>query len=104
VDKFCYLGDILSVDGNANAALEARIRIGWNKFRQLVQLLTSIDTTTTTIVLRLFWILSRATQVSWYQKAKTNLDLMEQEIASSSGICWAICKSAPHPRQITMPA
>jgi len=22
---------------------------------------------------------------------------------SGSGICWAICKSAPHPRQITMP-
>jgi len=25
VDKFCYLGDILSVDGDADAALEARI-------------------------------------------------------------------------------
>ena len=40
VDKFCYLGDMLSVDGDANAAVEARIRIGWNKFRQLVPLLT----------------------------------------------------------------
>ena len=28
-----------------------------------------------------------------------NLDLLEQEIVSGSGICWAICKSAPHPRQ-----
>ena len=36
VDKFCYLGDMLSVDGDADAAVEARIRIGWNKFRQLV--------------------------------------------------------------------
>jgi len=36
VDKFCYLGDTLSVDGDADAAVEARIRIGWNKFRQLV--------------------------------------------------------------------
>ena len=36
VDKFCYLGDILSVDGDADAAVEATIRIGWNKFRQLV--------------------------------------------------------------------
>ena len=36
VDKFCYLGDILSVDGDADAAVEVRIRIGWNKFRQLV--------------------------------------------------------------------
>ena len=27
VDKFC---DMLSVDGDADAAVEARIRIGWN--------------------------------------------------------------------------
>jgi len=42
--------------------------------------------------------------VSRYQKGKTrkvktNLDLLEQEIVSGSGICRAICKSAPHPRQ-----
>ena len=43
VDKFCYLGDMLSVDGDADAAVDARIRIGWNKFRQLVPLLTSKD-------------------------------------------------------------
>jgi len=42
VDKFCYLGDMLSVDGDVDAAVEARIRIGWNKFRQLIQLLTNI--------------------------------------------------------------
>ena len=30
VDKFCYLGDMLSVAGDA----DARIRIGWNKFGQ----------------------------------------------------------------------
>ena len=36
VDKFCYLGDMLSADGDADAAMEVRIRIGWNKFRQLV--------------------------------------------------------------------
>ena len=41
VDKFCYLGDMLSVDGDPDAAVEARIRIGWNKFRQLVPLLTN---------------------------------------------------------------
>jgi len=34
---------MLSVDGDADAALEARIRIGWNKFRQLVALLTNKD-------------------------------------------------------------
>jgi len=43
VDKFCYLGDMLSVDGDADAAVEARIWIGWNKFRQLVPLLTNRD-------------------------------------------------------------
>jgi len=43
VDKFCYLGDMLSVDGDADAAVEAGIRIGWNKFRQLVSLLTNRD-------------------------------------------------------------
>jgi len=43
VDKFCYLGDMLSVDGDADAAVETRIRIGWNKFRQLAPLLTNKD-------------------------------------------------------------
>jgi len=41
MDKFCYLGDMLSVDGDADATVEARI--GWNKFRQLVPLLTNKD-------------------------------------------------------------
>jgi len=43
VDKFCYLGDMLSVDRDADAAVETRIRIGWNKFRKLVPLLTNKD-------------------------------------------------------------
>jgi len=52
-----------------------------------------------TIVLLLFWNLSGITWVSRYQRGKTkegktNLDLLEQEIVSGSGICWAICKSA----------
>jgi len=34
---------MLSVDGDADAAMGARIRIGWNKFRQLVSLLTNRD-------------------------------------------------------------
>jgi len=34
---------MLSVDGDADAALQVRIRIGWNKFRQLVLLLTNKD-------------------------------------------------------------
>ena len=43
VDKFCYLCDMMSVDGDADAAMEARIRIGWNKFRHLVPLFTNKD-------------------------------------------------------------
>jgi len=35
VDKFCSLGDMLSVDGDADAAVENRIHIGWNKFRRI---------------------------------------------------------------------
>jgi len=42
-------------------------------------------------------------RVSQYQKGKTNLDLLEQETVSGSGISWAMCKSAPRPRQITTP-
>jgi len=61
-------------------------------------------THTHTTVLLLLWNMSGTTRVSRYQKGKTrkvktNLDLLEQEIVSGSGICWAICKSAPHPRQ-----
>ena len=37
------LGDMLSVDGDADAAVEARIQIGWNIFRQLLPLLASKD-------------------------------------------------------------
>jgi len=43
VDKFCYLGDMLSADGDADATVETRIRIEWNKFRQLVPLLNNKD-------------------------------------------------------------
>ena len=48
--------------------------------------------------------MSRTTRLSKYQKGKTrkvktNLDLLEQETVSSSGICWDICNSAAHPRQ-----
>jgi len=47
VDTFCYLGDMLSGDGDADAAVETRIQIGWNKFRHLVPLLTNKDVSLT---------------------------------------------------------
>jgi len=40
VDKFCYLGDMLSVDGNADVLVEARIQTGWNKFSHLLPIKT----------------------------------------------------------------
>ena len=46
--------------------------------------------------------------MSRYQKGKTNLEpiwiLLKQETVSGNGISWAICKSAHHSREITMPA
>jgi len=47
--------------------------------------------------------LSGTTRVSRYQKGKPIWILLKQETVSGSGISWAICKSAPHSRQITMP-
>jgi len=47
---------------------------------------------------------SGTTQVSRYQKGKTIWILLKQQTVSASGISWAICKSAPRSRQITMPA
>jgi len=38
VDKFCYVGDMLRVDEDVDAAVENRIRIQWNKFRQLARI------------------------------------------------------------------
>jgi len=43
VDKFCYLGDMLSADRDADASVKTKIQIGWNKFRQLVSLFTNKD-------------------------------------------------------------
>ena len=48
--------------------------------------------------------LSGTTQVSRYQKVKPIWILLKQETVSGSSISWAICKSAPHSRQITTPA
>jgi len=70
----------------------------------VITLNTHTHTHTHTTVLLLFWNMSGTTWVSRHQKGKSrkvkaNLDLLEQEIVSGSGISWAICKFAPHPRQ-----
>ena len=41
MDKFCYLGDILSAGGAAEANSITQIRIGWKKFGELLPLFTS---------------------------------------------------------------
>ena len=48
--------------------------------------------------------LSRTTWMIQYRKGKTSPDFTESRDMSGSGISWAICKSAPRSRQITMPA
>ena len=43
VNNFCYLGYMLNVDRDADTAVETRIQTGWNKYRELVSLLTKKD-------------------------------------------------------------
>ena len=43
-------------------------------------------------------------ETSGGRKVKPIWILLKQETVSGSGISWAICKSAPRSRQITMPA
>jgi len=40
---YCVTCDMLSVDGDADTPVETRIRIGWNKVRKLIPLLTNKD-------------------------------------------------------------
>ena len=47
---------------------------------------------------------SGTTQLSRYQKVKPIWILLKQETVNGSSINWAICKCAPHFRQITTPA
>ena len=39
VKSFCYLGDRLNASGGIEAAVTARMRIGWIKFRECRELL-----------------------------------------------------------------
>ena len=67
VDKFCHLGNMLSVDGDADAAVEARIRIGWNKFRQLVPFLTNRDIS----LIKRWWLYSSCVPSSMLRRYET---------------------------------
>ena len=39
VRGFCYLGDKLNVSGGCETAVTPRVKIGWMKFRECVELL-----------------------------------------------------------------
>ena len=41
VRGFCYLGDRVNISGGCKAAVTARARIGWVKFRECGELLNS---------------------------------------------------------------
>jgi len=65
-----------------------------------------VNSTVTLLVGLIDWLvlhpfngpISGTTWESQYQKGKTNLDLLEQDMVSGNGISLAICKSAPWPR------
>ena len=79
VENFCYLGDMLSVDGvdgDADAAVEAIFRIGWNKFRQLVPLLTNRDIS----LIRRGRLYSSCVQSSMLHGSETWLVTKENEV------------------------
>ena len=40
MDKFCYLGDMLSAGGGAEEAAKTRVRSAWGKFNELAPILT----------------------------------------------------------------
>ena len=77
------------------SSLEMPANTGWPV--SIHKVVVSVYTHTHTTVLLLFWNMSGTTRVSRYhkgetRKVKTDLDLLEQEIVSGSGISWAICK------------
>lgn len=41
VDRFCYLGELISCNGDVNTAVTARMRCAWKKFRELSPILSA---------------------------------------------------------------
>ena len=77
-------------------------KIVWSGFSATEELLVSVTHTHTHTRLTALcpglprWVSTRKVKPIWI--------LLKQETVSGSGISWDICKSAPHSRQITMPA
>jgi len=81
---------MLSVDGEADAAVEARIRIGWNKFRQLVSMLTNNDVS---LIMRgrLYSSCLRSSMLhgseTWPVRKENVVALQRAEMRIVSGMC-----------------
>jgi len=90
VDKFCYLGDMVSVDGDADAAVKTRIRIGWNKFRQLVPLLTNRDISLA-VRGRLYSSCVRSSMLhgseTWHERKENEVALQRAEMRMVRWMC-----------------
>ena len=43
VKEFCYLGDMLETEGGVEAAVAARVRVGWRKFKEISGMLCGGD-------------------------------------------------------------
>ena len=67
----------MSVEGYADAAVEARIRIGWNKFRHFLPLLTSRDIS----LIRRGRLYSSCVQSSVLDRSETSPVRKENEVA-----------------------
>ena len=64
------------MDADADAAMEARIQIGWNKFRQLVPLLTNMDIS---LIIR-GWLYSSCVQSTMLHRSETCPVRKENEV------------------------
>ena len=83
------------MDGDADAAVEARIRSGWNKFRQLVPLLTNKDVSLI-MTGRLYSSCMRSRMLhgseTWPVKKENVVALQRAEIRMVSWMCGVTLK------------
>ena len=78
-------------------------RLEWRCWLRLSSYMCDVDFNNNTHTHTFNGPLSGSTWASRYHKGKTKI-LLKQETLSDSSISWAICKSAPRSRQITMPS
>ena len=78
--------------------------IGALSFSISMKYLCVTQATYTHTHIRLMALCPGLTRWAGTRKVKPIWILLKQETVSGNGISWDICKSAPHSRQITMPA